>query len=67
MYILDSKKRLQPKGVQGELYIAGDGVGRGYLNLPELTDEKFVADPFVPEECECTEPVIWPPSAGWKY
>ncbi|MDR0140773.1 non-ribosomal peptide synthetase [Bacillus sp. JHAA] len=50
MYILDSKKRLQPKGVQGELYIAGDGVGRGYLNLPELTDEKFVADPFVPED-----------------
>lgn len=50
MYILDSKKRLQPAGVQGELYIAGDGVGRGYLNLPELTDEKFVADPFVPED-----------------
>ncbi|MCO4850630.1 non-ribosomal peptide synthase/polyketide synthase [Bacillus vallismortis] len=47
MYILDSKKRLQPAGVQGELYIAGDGVGRGYLNLPELTDEKFSADPFV--------------------
>ncbi|MDQ8091444.1 non-ribosomal peptide synthase/polyketide synthase [Bacillus amyloliquefaciens] len=48
MYILDSKKRLQPAGVQGELYIAGDGVGRGYLNLPELTNEKFAADPFVP-------------------
>ncbi|MDM5301989.1 non-ribosomal peptide synthase/polyketide synthase [Bacillus subtilis] len=50
MYILDSKKRLQPAGVQGELYIAGDGVGRGYLNLPELTDEKFSADPFVPTD-----------------
>ncbi|MCY7909667.1 amino acid adenylation domain-containing protein [Bacillus inaquosorum] len=50
MYILDSKKRLQPVGVQGELYIAGDGVGRGYLNLPELTDEKFAADPFVPTD-----------------
>ncbi|USP97309.1 non-ribosomal peptide synthase/polyketide synthase [Bacillus vallismortis] len=50
MYILDSKKRLQPAGVQGELYIAGDGVGRGYLNLPELTDEKFSTDPFVPTD-----------------
>ncbi|MEC2277858.1 non-ribosomal peptide synthase/polyketide synthase [Bacillus velezensis] len=50
MYILDSKKRLQPVGVKGELYIAGDGVGRGYLNLPELTDEKFEADPFVPTD-----------------
>ncbi|MGF7533043.1 amino acid adenylation domain-containing protein [Bacillus mexicanus] len=50
MYIFDSKKRLQPAGVQGELYIAGDGVGRGYLNLPELTNEKFAADPFVPAE-----------------
>ncbi|MGW8460335.1 non-ribosomal peptide synthase/polyketide synthase [Bacillus atrophaeus] len=48
MYILDSQQRLQPVGVQGELYIAGDGVGRGYLNLPELTNEKFVDDPFVP-------------------
>ncbi|MCY8701099.1 non-ribosomal peptide synthase/polyketide synthase [Bacillus spizizenii] len=48
MYILDSQQRLQPVGVQGELYIAGDGVGRGYLNLPELTNKKFVNDPFVP-------------------
>ncbi len=50
MYILDSKNGRSLKGVHGELYIAGDGVGRGYLNLPELTDEKFVADPFVPED-----------------
>ncbi|AVF26547.1 non-ribosomal peptide synthase/polyketide synthase [Paenibacillus larvae] len=48
MYILDSHQRMQPIGVQGELYIAGDGVGRGYLNLPELTNEKFTDDPFVP-------------------
>ncbi|MGN9865284.1 non-ribosomal peptide synthase/polyketide synthase [Bacillus swezeyi] len=48
MYILDSLQRLQPVGVQGELYIAGDGVGCGYLNLPELTNEKFVDDPFIP-------------------
>ncbi|MGI6761453.1 MAG: hypothetical protein ACOX5H_09175 [Bacillus licheniformis] len=30
----------------GELCVGGDGVARGYLNQPELTDEKFVGDPF---------------------
>jgi amino acid adenylation domain-containing protein/non-ribosomal peptide synthase protein (TIGR01720 family) len=49
-YILDTHGRLQPQGVPGELYIAGDSVGRGYLNLPELTAEKFMIDPFVPGE-----------------
>ncbi|PZE20566.1 non-ribosomal peptide synthetase [Paenibacillus xerothermodurans] len=50
LYIMDAGNRLQPVGLPGELCIAGDGVGRGYLNLPELTAEKFVADPFVPGE-----------------
>ncbi|MDT3429284.1 iturin family lipopeptide synthetase B, partial [Paenibacillus forsythiae] len=49
-YILDACGGLQPFNVQGELCIAGDGVGRGYLNRPELTAERFVADPFVPGE-----------------
>lgn len=47
VYIVDSHDQMLPIGVKGELCIAGDGVGRGYLNLPELTGEKFVADPFV--------------------
>ncbi|TDF92725.1 non-ribosomal peptide synthetase [Paenibacillus piri] len=50
LYILDAYGKLQPTGIPGELCIAGDGVGRGYLNLPELTAERFAADPFVPGE-----------------
>jgi len=47
IYILDKNMQLLPIGVAGELCIAGDGVGRGYLNRPELTAEKFVPNPFV--------------------
>ncbi len=46
LYIVDRYNNLQPVGIPGELCIAGDGVGRGYLNRPELTKEKFVTDPF---------------------
>ncbi|RZK59633.1 MAG: non-ribosomal peptide synthetase, partial [Hymenobacter sp.] len=46
-YILDEHGRPVAPGTPGELCIAGDGVGRGYLNRPALTAEKFTADPFV--------------------
>ena len=46
IYILDKYGNLVPIGVTGELCIAGDGVGAGYLNRPELTAEKFVDNPF---------------------
>ncbi|WP_157461983.1 non-ribosomal peptide synthetase, partial [Chitinimonas koreensis] len=48
MYLLDAHGEPVPVGVAGELHIAGEGVARGYLNLPELTDARFLADPFVP-------------------
>lgn len=48
VYILDGFLQLVPPGVSGEIYVGGDGVARGYWNQPELTRERFVADPFRP-------------------
>jgi len=45
-YVLDENMNPLPPGVNGELYLGGDGLARGYLNQPELTDAKFVPDPF---------------------
>ncbi|KPY17506.1 Amino acid adenylation [Pseudomonas savastanoi pv. phaseolicola] len=46
VYVLDAHQRLTPLGAIGELYIGGDGVALGYLNRQDLTDEKFITDPF---------------------
>ncbi|MCK4765641.1 MAG: amino acid adenylation domain-containing protein, partial [Candidatus Aminicenantes bacterium] len=45
LLVLDKQKKLCPIGIEGELYIAGDAVARGYLNNPELTAEKFITAP----------------------
>ena len=49
IYVLDEKGEPLPVGMPGEIHIGGVGVARGYLNRPELTQERFVPDPFAPE------------------
>ncbi|WP_033799593.1 condensation domain-containing protein, partial [Bacillus pseudomycoides] len=50
VYVLDGQKNLLPVGIGGEMYVAGEGVARGYWNRPELTEERFVENPFQPGE-----------------
>ena len=47
IYILDANHNVLPIGISGEIYISGDGVGKGYLNNKELTDKSFINNPFV--------------------
>jgi amino acid adenylation domain-containing protein len=47
IYVLDRHGELQPRGVPGEIFIGGAGVANGYFRRPELTQQRFLADPFV--------------------
>ena len=46
VYILNEEMEPLPPGIAGELFVAGDGLARGYINQPDLTAEKFVPHPF---------------------
>lgn len=48
IYILNTNKKLLPQGTIGEMYISGDGVGRGYMNKKEQTESSFISNPFIP-------------------
>lgn len=50
MYILDEHMQEVPVGIKGELYIGGVQVARGYLNREEITRQRFIDDPFLPNE-----------------
>ncbi|HWD93513.1 MAG TPA: amino acid adenylation domain-containing protein [Verrucomicrobiae bacterium] len=47
-YILDARLNPMPIGVPGELHVGGDGLARGYWNRPQLTEQKFIPNPFQP-------------------
>jgi amino acid adenylation domain-containing protein/non-ribosomal peptide synthase protein (TIGR01720 family) len=46
MYIMDEHQKLLPPGVQGEIYVSGAGISKGYLHNPSLTAERFIRHPF---------------------
>jgi len=76
-YILNENLKPVPIGVVGELYIGGDCLANGYLNRPDLTNERFIENPFVSEDerskqfnlkiYKTGDLVYWLPSGDIRY
>ena len=52
-YVLDEQLNPVPRGYAGELYVGGNAIGLGYLNLPGVTAERFVDNPFAATKQKC--------------
>ena len=68
VYVLDAGRELLPAGAKGELYIGGAGVARGYLNRADLTQERFIANPFGDGRLYCTGDLVrWRPDGELEF
>ncbi|WP_157267216.1 non-ribosomal peptide synthetase [Paenibacillus alvei] len=69
IYIVNDSFELQPIGVKGELYVSGACVGRGYWGRADLTEEKFLDNPFVPGErlYKTGDVARWLPDGSIEY
>ncbi|RKP33978.1 hypothetical protein BJ085DRAFT_22007, partial [Dimargaris cristalligena] len=67
-YLVDHQRQLVPLGVVGELLIGGVGVARGYNNLPEQSESKFITNPFGPGRVYCTGDLArWLPNGRLEF
>ena len=70
-YVLDQNQKMSPINIVGELYVGGPGVSRGYASQPELTDERFIQNPFPtvnePRLFRTGDLVRWLPSGELEF
>ncbi|WP_440069318.1 amino acid adenylation domain-containing protein [Tenacibaculum discolor] len=68
-YVLDENLEPLPVGVIGKLYLSGEGITKGYINRPDLTDEKYIKNPFLLEKkmYNTGDLVRWTPQGLLEY